>query len=122
MTDEKRRFSRVIFGVRAVLEVEGQSYEVDEIINISIGGCLLPIESPLKEGSECNTYIYLVGSNSQQVVHAEGEIVRIEPGRVAVRFTGMDPDSLYHLQNVVRYNVPDADKAEGEISRHPGLL
>lgn len=122
MTDEKRRFPRVFFGAHAVLEVEGESYEVEEITSISIGGCLLPIESSLREGSECRTCIYLTGSSSERVVRAEGKIVRTEPGRVAIQFTGMDPDSLYHLHNVVRYNVRDADKVEREISRHPGLL
>jgi len=67
MTDEQRRFSRVSFRVRAEMTVNNVLYSSEEINNLSVGGCLLPI------------------------------------------------------QNIVRYNSPDTDRVEQEISNHPGL-
>jgi hypothetical protein len=52
----------------------------------------------------------------------EGEISRCDPGAVAVKFTRIDIDSLFHLHNIIRYNSPDPDKVEKEIHEHPGLL
>lgn len=121
MTNEKRRFSRVPFRVRAEMTVDNVLYSSGEINNLSVGGCLLPIKVDAGTGTKCNLKILLSGTNSELSVQVEGKIIRCETGTVAIKFTEIQPDSLFHLQNIVRYNYPDPDKVEQEISNHPGL-
>ncbi len=54
-------------------------------------------------------------------VQIDGEIVRTTPEGLAVNFVRIDPESLFHLQNIVKYNSPDADVIESEINKHPGI-
>ncbi len=121
MTDEKRSFSRVPFRVKAEMTVNNVLYSSGEINNLSAGGCLLPIEVEIETGTKCNLKILLSGSNSELSVRVEGKIIRCESGSVAIKFTEIEPDSLFHLQNIVRYNYPDTDKIEEEIGNHTGL-
>ncbi len=122
MTDEKRRFSRVPFRVRAEMTIHNVLYSSEEINNLSVGGCLLPIKVAVETGTKCNLKILLSGTNSELSVRIEGQIIRCESEAVAVKFTQIEPDSLFHLQNIIRYNYPDTDKVEHELGKHPGLI
>ena len=96
-------------------------FNVEELCNLSVGGCLLPIAEDFKEGTACHVKILLSGTSSEMNIRIDGEIKRSEPGTVAVKFIRIDPDSLFHLQNIVRYNSPDPDAVDQEITRHPGI-
>ena len=121
MPEEKRRFSRVSFSVKAELTVDGVLYIADEITNLSVGGCLLPIEADLEPETACLLKIVLSGTATELSIQVEGKIVRCKSGTIAVRFTKIEPDGLFHLQNIIRYNYPDTDKVEYELGKHPGL-
>lgn len=122
MADEKRRFTRIFFNVRASLEINREIYKFDRIVNLSVGGCLLemPKEDPsLRVGQDCVFKILL--DHMAPAVEVAGEIVRFRDGEVSIKFTVIDPDNLYHLQNIIRYNAEDPDKIEKELQEHPGL-
>jgi hypothetical protein len=121
MKAEKRRFTRIIFRVKAEVRVGEELYIAKEIKNLSIGGCLLPIDADLEPGVPCRIKICLSGTTSDLSVQVEGAIVRSTPGAIAVKFTKIDPDSLFHLQSIVRYNAPDMEYFEKEIKKHPGI-
>ena len=120
MSSEKRRFSRILFKVRAKLKVDGTEYSVDQIANLSVGGCLLQIGEDVSEGSGCDFTILL--DRMAPGVNVKGEILRSNEGEVVVQFTAIDPESLFHLQNIIRYNAENPDAIEEEISEHPGLV
>lgn len=119
MTDEKRRFSRIFFNVKAKLTVGEAVYSIDRIANLSIGGCLLEIGDELPLGGNCKFTVLLPGKVPGVDVH--GEIVRTGNGEVSLKFTTIEHENLYHLQNIIRYNAEDPDVVEDEISVHPGL-
>jgi len=122
MSEEKRCFSRVPFSVTAEININNVTYNADKINNLSIGGCLFPISEDLEVGSGCIVVIHLSGTSSEAKVQVNGEIVRCDPGMVAIKFTRIDPDSLFHLQNIIRYNALDPNEIEKEICCHPGLV
>jgi hypothetical protein len=119
MTDNKRRFSRIIFNVKGKLTVDNDVYLVDRIANLSVGGCLLEIEADFSLGSDCKFTILL--PRMAPGVDVFGEIVRAGDGEVVLKFTTIDQENLFHLQNIIRYNAEDPDAIEQEISNHPGL-
>ena len=120
--EEKRRFSRVPYIVKAEVMANDVVYTIDEISNLSVGGCLLPIEAELRSGTKCYVRILLSGTNAELSIPVKGEIVRNVPGGTAIKFTQIEPDSLFHLQNIVRFNSPDPEAIEQEILNHPGLV
>jgi hypothetical protein len=83
-------------------------YRVEEINNLSIGVCLLPIEADFEFGTKCQITVQLSGTSSELNVQVKGEVVRSSHKILAVKFTGIEFDSLFHLQNIVRYNYPDS--------------
>ena len=122
MSDEKRRFTRVPFSVEAEIAIGDASYRADEIKNLSVGGCLLSMPGEFEVGAPCQVRIQLSGTSSELRVEVDGEVVRSGSGEVAVKFTGVDIDSLFHLQNIIRYNSADPDVVEAELRARLGIV
>ncbi len=122
MGTEKRKFTRFYYKMKSEVTINNEIYKVDELINLSVGGCLLPVVVNAKKDDECMLKIILGEGEGTPVVEVDGVIVRVNEDTTAVNFTRIDPESLGHLHNIVRYNSPDPDKTEHEIKEHPGLL
>jgi hypothetical protein len=121
MIDNKRRFTRIPFKVRAQIIVADKPHLIDELKNLSIGGCFLPAKVSLRVGTPCRIVILVSENNGDVDVQIEGVVVRCEPQGVGIRFTGIDLDNLIHLKNIIRYNTTDSETVECEIKMHPGL-
>ena len=121
MSDDSRRFSRIPFKMNTEIEINDQTTSTDNITNLSIGGCLLPIDIKPQPGTSCRIKISLEGTSEEIAIKIEGEIIRSTPEGLAIKFVKIDPESLFHLQNVIKYNSPDADTIENEINKHPGI-
>ena len=106
MSEEKRQYSRIFFAMPAELTLADISYHVNQIVNLSVGGCLLEIKDNLSVGAECEIKILIDGTPQGLRVDANGEIVRNDAETVGIKFTRIDPESLFHLQNIVRFSLP----------------
>jgi c-di-GMP-binding flagellar brake protein YcgR len=122
MVEDKRRFSRIFFNMPTELTVADTCYTIEQVANLSIGGCLIKIKDDLPVGSECKIAIVLEQTPHDLRVEVTGEIVRSDAETVGIKFTRINPDDLIHLQNIIRYNAENPDKIDEEIRRHPGLL
>ncbi len=120
MSEDNRRFTRIPFKMNTEVIVNEQTY-TDNITNLSVGGCLLSVNVDLQPGTSCLVKISLEGSSDAIAISIEGEIIRTTHEGLAVKFVRIDPESLFHLQNIIRYNSPDADIIENEIFKHPGV-
>lgn len=122
MEKTKRKFSRIPLNFPATLIVANtEVYDVHELANLSIGGCLVPLDEDLPEGTSCTITIRLTGGLGNTPVTIGGEVIRHDRDYVAIKFTKISPDNLNHLQNLIRYNAPDPDVIDKEITQHPGL-
>ncbi len=122
VSDEKRRFSRINFDVPAELTFNEKTYELKTIYNLSVGGGLFPLTEEVEDESECKIVIPLERDTRSIKVKVFGKIIRHTAELISIQFTRIDPESLHHLQNIIRYNAPDSDKIEDEIKEHPGLV
>ena len=122
--EKRRRFHRIPFNVPAELTVNEVFYHADNLVNLSVGGCLFPLleGSAVEEKARCSLIIPLDGEDSLMQVKVQGKVIYYEPGVTGIKFTHIDPDSLFHLQNIIRYNAPDADVIEHEIQERPGIV
>lgn len=122
MVTQKRKFSRIPLKFPATLIVDGtEVFDIHEIDNLSVGGCLVPLEAEVVEGTRCSITIRLTGGLGNTSINVTGEIVRHDREYVAIKFTRINPDNLHHLQNLIRYNAPDPDIIDEEIKNHPGI-
>lgn len=122
MSQEKRRFSRIRFNMAAELTVNERNYFFSQVDNLSVGGCLFEPVEEIQTGAPCRLWLPLEPADPKLGVEVFGEISRCGGGTVSVRFTRIDPESLFHLQNIIRYNSVDPERIEEEIKEHPGLL
>ncbi|MBL7205694.1 MAG: PilZ domain-containing protein [Desulfobacteraceae bacterium] len=65
MSEEKRRLTRIPFNVGAEITANDALYRSDGILNLSVGGCLLPIKANLDPGTECQMKIMMIGASSE---------------------------------------------------------
>jgi len=119
---EKRRFSRIALNMDADLMVDGVIHPFSQIENLGVGGCSLRTTIEFQVGAACRFWLPLKAVAQDLGVEVFGEIVRCDGQAIGVRFTKITPESLFHLQNLIRFNAPDPDRIEEEISRRPGLL
>ena len=118
---EKRRFSRITLQMPAKLSIGEDIYSLPAIDNLSIGGCSLEISLPQGPDTACRLWIPLDSTNPGLGIDVSGMVVRAEAGSIGIRFDSISPESLFHLHNLVRYNAPDPDRVDEEISLRPGL-
>lgn len=122
MEQEKRRFTRFPLKMNAILNVNNNSFNANALSNLSIGGCLVPADVEAAPDTPCSMSICLGSPESELTIRTEGKIIRSDHGEVAVQFIRVDPESLFHLQMLARYNSPDSEKVEEEIKKHPGII
>ena len=119
MTEEKRKFSRIVFDVAARLTVSDVTYNLDRMTNLSVGGCLLSINDGFAVEQGCTFTILL--DRMEPGVMVYGKIVRVTDGEVSIQFTSVTPENLAHLQNIIRYNAEDPELIDEELSGRIGL-
>ena len=119
---ENRRFTRFPFPMKAELTAGDKDYEIEGFENLSIGGCLISLQEDFEPGSPCTVRIDLQMTGEKPLITVKGSIIRCKDSRIAVNFTGIDQNSLFHLQRVALYNSPEPEKVEEEIIEHPGIL
>lgn len=98
---EKRKFTRIPFETEIRLSTADKSIRASRMRNVSLGGMLVVSEDTLPLNSLCQVEIDLIGPASLLRIRLEAEVVRLEPGAVAVNFTKMDMDSLVHLRHLI---------------------
>jgi hypothetical protein len=122
MSEEKRRFSRIVFKMKTELNVPGKRYTFEEIANLSVGGCQLEVGEDLAAGTQCSLLIILNPADRRMNVEVSGQVIRSRGGVCGIKFISIAPEALVHLQNIIRYNAPDPDRIEDEIDQHPGIV
>lgn len=106
----------------ALTTEEGTTYTVEELLNVSMGGCLVETRDHYVIPSKCSLVINIGDVTDNLRVEITGTFVRRENAYTGIQFTHIDPDSLFHLQNIIRYNADDPDKIEQEIDERPGII
>lgn len=84
--------------VRVRLRLESRDTTVDGWLkNISTGGMFVECTDPLPVGSACSARIRVLGDNKiLNILHLEGEVIRVEGGGMAIRFDNL-PDKEHQL-------------------------
>lgn len=125
---ERRRFHRFPFDAECRLLIgQGEALPC-ELLDLSINGALIALRVGLDEPTvlDGELRLDLRGTVHDDAVelHAVIKAVRVEPGRVACRFIGMDVDSFDGLKRLVAENLGDMTLLDRELTQldyWPGL-
>jgi hypothetical protein len=125
---ERRRFHRFPFDAHCHLQLADGDALPCELLDLSINGALIELSVGLDEPTvlDGELKLDLRGAVHGDVVelHAVVKAVRVEPGRVACRFMGMDIDSFDRLKTLVAENLGETELLDRELTQldyWPGL-
>lgn len=109
----RRQHSRVLFETMIDLELPGRRFENCKARDLSLKGVFVQGAAG-QEGEQGEVRLHLTGASSDLVLKMKGEVVRTEPGGLALRFLEMDLDSFTHLKNIIYYNSENPDALDQE--------
>lgn len=121
-SSDKRGFIRIPFNTEVEVRLQGLTIRSSEGVNLSMSGLRLNTGDELPAGgSACHVKLHLRAVEKGMLIEADGRIIRSGPGSLAIEFTELDPDSYYHLRQLILNNAADPDKAEKEFTAHWGI-
>ena len=111
----KRLFTRIPFETGAVLNTFPGKHEC-RLVDISLKGALVEHIAPwsIQTGSPCSLQIKL--ANGATTIHMAGEVVHVENGRLGLRCTEIDLESITNLRRLVELNLGDEAALHREMS------
>jgi len=112
----RRKNSRVTFRTTISLSFAGARYEQCETQDLSLKGVFVKGVHGHALGDRCDAVLCLTGSTSNLCLQMKGEVVRVTPAGVGLRFVEIDLDSFYHLKNILYYNSENPDQLDDEFT------
>ncbi len=111
----KRLFTRIPFETSAVLSTFPGEHEC-RLVDISLKGALVERIAPwsIQADSPCSLQIKL--ANGAITIHLAGEVVHVEAGRLGLRCTEIDLESIINLRRLVELNLGDQAALQREMS------
>ena len=112
--DNRRQFTRVLFSIKANLNVEGNSYSVS-IHDISLNGALVTAvesEQPLKDKSGTLTFFL---SDNESKVTMDITVVHERDDETGLQCNAIDIDSVSHLRRLIELNLGDNKQFDKEL-------
>lgn len=117
--ENRRQFTRILFSIKAEVEIEGVQYPVS-IHDISLNGALvtaIPSDSSLK--GKLGTLRFLLSDDTSEV-NMNVAVVHEEEHETGLQCNAIDIDSVTHLRRLVELNLGDSDQLDlelGQLSR-----
>ncbi|MFT6900070.1 MAG: hypothetical protein ACJAXS_000225 [Colwellia sp.] len=125
--ENRRQFTRILFSINAILEVEQQNYPVT-IHDISLNGALVTMpntESSLKGKLGLLHFDLTNGESIVEmhiaVVHEVSDTTGLQC-EVGLQCNAIDIDSVTHLRRLVELNLGDESQLHKELSQLSRLV
>ncbi len=109
-----RLFTRVPFDAEGVLDIEPNRHEC-RLVDISLKGALVERDQPWQAaiGMLCSLSVRLANEGADILM--KGEVAHVENGRLGVRCTEIDLDSMTNLRRLVELNLGDETILQREL-------
>lgn len=102
---EQREFRRLPIRLEVQVSDGRRTLVSGKTRDVSREGLYVFVDTPLPRGSECQVVLLVSGPKSQLRVEVSGKVVRTDDHGMAIDFTEVDLDSLFHLRNLIQYNM-----------------
>jgi hypothetical protein len=114
--ENRRQFSRILFSINAILEVEQQDYPVT-IHDISLNGALINMPSANNSLKGKLGLLHFDLANGESVVEMHIAIVHEVNDEIGLQCNAIDIDSVTHLRRLVELNLGDESQLHKELSQ-----
>jgi hypothetical protein len=114
--ENRRQFTRILFSIKAEIEVEEKTYPVS-IHDISLNGALVTaIESDQSLKGKLGTLHFLLSDKESEVI-MNIAIVHEEKNETGLQCNAIDIDSVTHLRRLIELNLGDSEQLNKELSQ-----
>jgi hypothetical protein len=114
--DNRRQFTRILFSIKAELNIENNSYPVS-IHDISLKGALVTLVEPkqsLKEKLGTLTF-FLSDGESKVTMHII--VVHEQEKEIGLHCDAIDIDSVTLLRRLIELNLGDSQQLDKELNQ-----
>ena len=117
---ERRSFSRIAFHRPARLMV-GEDHADVEVLDVSLRGALVRVPPGFEaaEPARCTLRIRL--DAGEAAIQMQGQVAHRRGGKLGVRCTSIDLESIRHLRRVVELNLGEEHLLHRELASLVGL-
>jgi PilZ domain len=114
--ENRRQFTRILFSIKAEIEIEKNMYHVS-IHDISLNGALITvIESDQSLKGKQGTLHFLL-SDDESEVNMNITVVHEEANETGLQCNAIDIDSVTHLRRLVELNLGNNEQLNKELSQ-----
>ncbi|MBN1380458.1 MAG: PilZ domain-containing protein [Deltaproteobacteria bacterium] len=113
MVEERRKRTRIPVEFDVKIVFRDQTIKV-KTLNISMSGIRFRGSQVFQAGEKCAIHLPLSDAAHLSI---EAVILRSNDQETVVSFQSMDEETFYHLKNIIRYNAPDPDQVEKELTK-----
>ncbi|MBR9726490.1 PilZ domain-containing protein [Shewanella intestini] len=112
--DERRKFSRILFGANAYIALAEQTWKTT-ILDLSLNGAL--IKRPNNFVGKLNTLLKLefVLPDSEVQLVIDAMLIHKTPEHLGLKCVHIDVESISHLRRIIELNIGDAELLNREI-------
>ena len=116
MTNEKRKYVRILFKSGVRIELQGKWIET-KVSDLSLKGLLVewPFEEELEEGRYYPIELPLHENERNPAIRMEAAVAHRQDGKVGFSWKKIDGESLAHLRTLLSYNIGDSEQVEKEL-------
>lgn len=114
--ENRRLFTRILFSIKAELNVEDKTYSVS-IHDISLNGALVTaVESEQSLKGKNGTLTFSLCDNESRVA-MDITVVHEQDDETGLRCNAIDIDSVSHLRRLIELNLGDSEQFDKELSQ-----
>ncbi len=114
--ENRRQFTRILFSIKANLDIENNSYPVS-IHDISLNGALVTaINSDSSLKGKLGTLHFLLSDKESEVM-MNVAVVHEADNETGLQCNAIDIDSVTHLRRLVELNLGDSEQLNKELSQ-----
>ena len=110
----RRLFTRIPFRASAVLDTFPDQHACS-LVDISLKGALVEQPQPWSADMDDPCSLFVVLAEEGVSIHMKGEVAHVEGGRLGIRCTEIDLESMTNLRRLVELNLGDEDALNREI-------
>lgn len=102
MSKERRAFARIKLDLPAAMSLyQLDIYHTGSIVDLSMGGCFIPIDEDLPMGEECQITLTTGEGLESETIDLTGNIVRCTPQGVGIQFTNKTAQADAVLRQII---------------------
>ena len=103
--EEERRVTRLPIRLEVHVSDGQRTLIAGKARDVSQEGMYVFVDKPLPRGTSCAVVLLLTGPKSTLRIEVGGTVMRADDHGMAITFTDVSLENLFHLRNLVQYNV-----------------